>query len=87
MENNHAQAARLYEQDPYLREFTARVLDCAPWEKDWAVVLDRTCFYPEGGGQPGDSGTLNGIPVLDTQERDGKVIHRTGAPLEPGACR
>ncbi|MGM9676816.1 MAG: alanine--tRNA ligase-related protein [Butyricicoccus sp.] len=48
------------------------------------MVLDRTAFYPEGGGQPGDIGTLNDIPVTDTQIKDGIILHTTTEPLEPG---
>ena len=45
---------KLYYQDPYLTAFTARVLSCEKSKSGWAVVLDRTAFYPEGGGQPED---------------------------------
>ena len=76
---------KLYEKDAYLRAFTAKVLSCAPAKGGWAVTLDRSAFYPEGGGQPGDGGTLGGVPVLDTQEKDGAVVHLCGGALEPGA--
>ena len=49
------------------------------------VTLDRTAFYPEGGGQPWDTGTLGGVPVLEVHSRDGQVVHTCGGPLEPGA--
>ena len=49
-----------------------------------AGVLDRTAFYPEGGGQPGDRGTLGGVTVTDTQERGEEIVHITDQPLEPG---
>lgn len=71
---------RLYNQDPYLKEFHARVLSC----NETAVVLDRTAFYPEGGGQPADHGTLGGVQVLDVQERDGVIVHICDGPLEVG---
>ena len=76
---------KLYEQDAYLRAFTARVLSCARGREAWEVVLDRTAFYPEGGGQPGDQGTLSGVAVLDTHERDGQVVHYCDGPLTVGA--
>ena len=76
---------RLYEADPYLREFDARVLDCRPSAKGWETVLDRSAFYPEGGGQPGDRGTLSGVPVTDTRESGGETVHFCAAPLTTGA--
>lgn len=75
---------KLYYQDAYLTTFTARVVDCKKQNNGWAVVLDRTCFYPEGGGQPGDRGTLNEVLVTDTHEKDGQVLHYTEAPMEIG---
>lgn len=75
---------KLYDQDAYLTTFTARVVDCRQRKDGWAVILDKTCFYPEGGGQPGDRGRLNQILVTDTHEKDGQVLHYTEAPLEIG---
>ena len=49
---------KLYETDAYVQEFTATVLSCAPAQGGYAVVLDKTAFFPEGGGQPCDLGTL-----------------------------
>ena len=77
---------KLYYQDPYLQTFSARVLSCEPARGGFAVVLDRTAFYPEGGGQPADYGTLNGVPVTDVHERDGVIFHTCGSPLEAGAA-
>ena len=77
--------AKLYYDDPFLRAFTAQVLSCEAEKKRWSVVLDRTAFYPEGGGQPADHGTLNGAAVLDVQERDGVIVHTCDAPLPVGA--
>ncbi len=76
---------RLYELDAYLRCFDARVLRCERCRQGWEVVLDRTAFYPEGGGQPGDTGLLGDTRVLDTHIRDGEVIHLCAAPLAAGA--
>src|SRR5713101_2774398 len=71
---------RLYLTDSYLTRFHARVVRTFQSKNQLAVVLDRSAFYPEGGGQPGDRGTLGGVPVLDTQERDGELLHLVDAP-------
>ena len=76
---------QLYETNPYQKTFTATVLSCEPCSrKHWNVVLDRTAFYPEGGGQPGDIGTLNDITVTDTHIKNGIILHTTTEPLAPG---
>ena len=72
---------KLFENDPYMKTFKARVLSCEPVKNGWEVVLDRTAFYPEGGGQPCDLGTLGGARVLDVRERDGAVIHTVDAAI------
>ncbi len=66
---------RLYYDDSYLIEFDATVVERTRAGTAPAVVLDRTAFYPEGGGQPADRGTLNGVPVVDVQVIDGRVVH------------
>ena len=76
---------RLYYEDAHMRTFTARVASCAPGKHGFDVVLDRTCFYPEGGGQAGDTGLLGGVRVTDTHERDGEVVHYCESPLAVGA--
>ena len=75
---------KLYYQDAYLTEFTAQVLSCEPKGREWQVVLDRTAFYPEGGGQPADHGTLGSVPVTDVHEKGGVIIHTCAAPVELG---
>lgn len=70
---------RLYLSDPYLRRFHARVVRTLQRDGKLAVVLDRSAFYPEGGGQPGDRGTLGRASVVDTQEQDGEVLHLVDA--------
>src|SRR5215469_9320962 len=72
---------RLYLADPYLRAFRARVVAMRELDGKPAALLDRSAFYPEGGGQPGDRGTLGGARVLDTQERDGEILHVIDKPL------
>ena len=75
---------KLYYEDCHLAEFTARVVSCEKTEKGYPVILDRTAFYPEGGGQPCDLGTINGIPVLDVQEQGEGVVHFCAEALEVG---
>ena len=75
---------RLYEQDAYCRSFTATVESCAEKDGAYAVVLDRTAFFPEGGGQAADKGTLNGVPVLDVQLCGEKIVHKTESSFSPG---
>ena len=75
---------KLYYADAFLREFTATVLECTEWKGKPALVLDRTAFYPEGGGQPADHGTINGIPVLDVHEKDGVIFHIVENSVENG---
>ena len=65
---------KLYERDPYLTKFSARVLSCVQGKKGFDVILDQTTFYPEGGGQPYDIGTLGGTKVLEVHEREGHVV-------------
>ena len=69
---------KLYYADAFLKEFTANVLECADWKGKPAVILDRTAFYPEGGGQPADHGTIDGVAVLDVHEKDGVIFHLVG---------
>ena len=76
---------KLYYEDPYQKTFTAQVLSCEPGKKGrYQVILDQTAFYPEGGGQPYDTGMLGGVKVLEVHEKDGHVVHETEAPLTVG---
>lgn len=76
---------RLYEQDSHITDFTAEVTVCEPDKKGYAVCLDRTAFYPEGGGQPCDTGTLDGVTVNEVHTRDGEIVHICDTPLPVGA--
>ncbi len=76
---------KLYYDDPFLRTFTAKVLTCVPSTTGYLVTLDRTAFYPEGGGQPADHGTLDGAAVTDVHEKDGTIVHTVERPVEIGA--
>ena len=73
---------KLYYENCLLREFTAEVLSCEKCEKGFAVILSATAFYPEGGGQACDLGTLGESRVLDVQEREEAVVHYCDCPLE-----
>ena len=75
---------KLYYNDPFLKNFTATVLSCEETKGGYQVVLDRTAFYPEGGGQPADHGTLGGIAVTDVHEKDGVVFHTCEKAVEIG---
>jgi len=75
---------KLFYQDPFLSEFTAVVQSCEETKGGWHVVLNRTAFYPEGGGQAADHGTLGGAAVSDTREKEERILHLCDAPLPVG---
>jgi alanyl-tRNA synthetase len=79
--------ARLYLDDPDLLGFDAEVLSIRSLDGRPAAVLDRTAFYPEGGGQPADRGRLGGVEVLDVQEAGGEVLHLLSGAIAPGPAR
>jgi alanyl-tRNA synthetase len=67
---------RLYYSDSHLIEFDARVVDVTERVSNWtAVTLDRTAFYPTGGGQPSDTGTLAGARVVECIDEGDSVLH------------
>ena len=75
---------KLFYENAFLKEFTGTVLDCREEKGQWVVVLDRTAFYPEGGGQPADHGTLGGAKVVDVREKDGEVLHFCDGKVDIG---
>ena len=77
---------KLYYEDCHLYRFTAMVTGCEKTETGYAVTLDATAFYPEGGGQACDLGTLGGANVLDVQEQEEAVLHLCDAPLTVGSA-
>lgn len=77
-------SVKRYYEDCHLRQFEARVVSCEQRDRGYEVVLDATAFYPEGGGQACDRGTLGGVRVLDTREEGETVIHLCDGPLTPG---
>ena len=76
---------KLYYEDCHLARFEAEVLSCEAAENGYYVNLNQTAFYPEGGGQACDLGTLGGVIVLDVRERGEDVIHLCDGPLEVGS--
>lgn len=82
-------AQKLYYENQYIKEFTAEVLSCVHGKRGFEVILDKTAFFPEGGGQPGDTGFIGSAEVVDTVERDGEVIHICAEAVEIGEaeCR
>lgn len=85
MTENANMTVKLFYEDSFMDKFTATVLSCEESKNGYRVVLDRTAFFPEGGGQFGDTGFLNGIRVKDTREKQGVIWHETEAPLEAGS--
>ena len=76
---------RLYYENVYIKEFDAEVLQCREGKNGYEIILDESAFYPEGGGQPCDTGSLGDAEVKDVQEKDGELIHYTDKALEEGA--
>ena len=75
---------KLFYADTHLVEFTATVVDCFESKNGFQVELDQTAFYPEGGGQAADKGTLNGVEVLHVREEGERVLHLLEKPLALG---
>ena len=75
---------KLYYKDSHIHVFTARVLSCEKAKKGFALTLDKTAFFPEGGGQPADTGLIGSAVVTDVQEREGEILHYTDRALTPG---
>lgn len=66
---------KLYYKEPYKKEFNADILESVKENNVWKVILNRTCFYPEGGGQPADKGWINDVPVVDVRKKDDVIYH------------
>lgn len=80
---------KLYYQDSHMSEFDAVVVSCNQTAKGYAAVLDKTAFFPEGGGQRADTGLIGDAVVYDVHEKDG-IYHYIDRYIEPGTlvhCR
>ena len=77
---------KLFYEDSHMAVFSATVTGCEAVDKGFEVTLDATAFYPEGGGQACDLGSLGTAKVLDVRERGEEIIHLCDAPLEVGAA-
>ena len=75
---------KLYYIDSHMKAFTATVTSCEKNGDRFEVTLDRTAFFPEGGGQLGDSGVIGGVRVFDTHEKNGEIKHYVNQALETG---
>lgn len=75
---------RLYDKDSFLKEFTATVLDSYEKADGYFTVLDKTVFFPEGGGQPSDVGFLDDARVYDVQINEGVIYHYTTKQFQKG---
>mgnify|MGYP002513998904 CR=1 FL=1 len=75
---------KLYYEDAYIKEFNARVLSCEENGKNFKIILDKTAFFPEGGGQKADIGSISDAVISDVQEIDGQIIHFSNKPLNVG---
>ncbi len=76
---------KLFENDSYIKDFTATVISCEEKDSAYFVVLDKTAFFAEGGGQAADTGVIGNANVLDVQIRDGVVYHRVDSAIPVGS--
>lgn len=75
---------KLYDKSAYLAGFSATVLSCVPAEGGFALLLDKTAFFPEEGGQPCDMGTIENAAVLYVNETEGVITHIVDKPFKVG---
>ena len=75
---------KLYYESSHRKDFEAQVISCEPEGEGYKVVLDKTVFFPEGGGQYADTGKLKDAKVSDVREKNGRILHITDQPFEAG---
>ena len=75
---------KLYYEESHLKTFKAKVISCEPCGEVYRAVLDRTAFFPEGGGQAADTGYLGDIQVTDVKEKNGIIYHTIAENIIPG---
>lgn len=75
---------KLYDEDSHLFEFDAEVLKCEKAEDGYLIVLDRTAFFPEGGGQKADTGTVSSARINDVHIADRVIFHHSDSPVDVG---
>lgn len=75
---------KLYDKDSHLKSFKATVVACEKEADRFGIILDKTAFFPEGGGQAADTGNIGTANVLDVQIRNGEIIHYTNGPIDIG---
>lgn len=75
---------KLYYEDAYLHEFTALVTACEAGKDGFLIELERTAFFPEGGGQPADTGYIGEARIRDVHEKDGRIWHCADRALPVG---
>ena len=75
---------KLYDKDSHLKEFTGTVLSCEKTGEKYAVTLNQTAFFPEGGGQQSDRGYIGDTYISDVQIKNGEILHFADKPLSVG---
>lgn len=75
---------KLYYKDSLIHEFEASVISCEQGKSCWYIELDRTAFFPEGGGQYADTGYIGDVRISDVQEKDGRILHYARSALTVG---
>lgn len=76
---------KIYYLDSYTKDFTATVMSCIEKNGKFEIILDKTAFFPEGGGQSSDTGYIDTARVTDVQEENGTIIHYADSVVKQGS--